>query len=179
MIAVAWGLEQALAELVGTTTSSPELEITADRLALICSLTWATSPLHASKPAMARGQFGERLFPGPVLPAIAAELFRAGPGFRELQSRGIEFVDTRSVAIAYRRPVLAGDRVTASTTLTAWTPQRPVHRAGSDRADVEPPTLALHDALRNQRDELVADIDRVVTIRSVVVARADATRASE
>jgi len=178
VIAVAEGLEQVLADLVGTTTSSPELEITADRLALVCSLTWATSPLHASKPAMAPGEFGERLFPGPVLPAIAAELFHAGPGFRELERRGIELADTRSITVAYRRPVLAGDRVTASTSLIGWTPQRPVDSADSDRVDFEPATLALHDALRNQRGELVADIDRVVMIRSVAAARADDTRAS-
>jgi acyl dehydratase len=149
---------------IGSTTTSMGRTIGEGEFTLLNTLSWSLSELHTNKVLMLKSAFGERLLAGPILTAIVGGLHATSDGFRLVKSDyGISFVAGLSMDAKYRAPVLPGDTLWVDTTLASA-------RASASRPGLG--ILVFHDVARNQRDEVVLEMDRPLLFRRVAPVEA-------
>lgn len=135
---------------IGSVERSPGRTVTAGELALLHSLCWVRGALHTDLEEARRGAYGDLIATGPVLVAVMAGLWSAGPQYRRLEDEyGVRLLAVLGSENRYLKPLRAGDTIHLESEFTAA------------RASASQPgrgVLTLRDRALNQAGEVLAEV---------------------
>lgn len=137
---------------LGSSARSVGRTISEGEFALLHSLSWAISEVHANKHLMTTSGFDDRVLAGPMLTAVVAGLQSTGDQFdRVRREHNVTFLAVLGIDAKYFAPVIPGDTIWVDTTLTSARPS--TGRPGTG-------VMIFRDVATNQRGEVVLEMER-------------------